>query len=185
MMKVVRYKVSENVEVVSYGPEVTRIGVISDTHLPTRARSVPGKIYQLFAGVHLILHAGDLVDQAVIDDLKVIAPVEAVAGNMDPLKLVQQLGRLKLIRVGPLSIGLLHGDLDSRVVNFSRVKELFLPDQPAAIVFGHLHEPVVKKVDGILYFNPGSAVEPRRVAKPSCGLLTISGTEICGEILNL
>jgi uncharacterized protein len=185
MMKVVRFCVSENVKVVSYGPEVTRIGVISDTHLPTRARSIPNKIYQIFAGVHLILHAGDLVDQAVIDDLKVIAPVEAVAGNMDPLQLVQQLGRLKLIEVGPLSIGLLHGDLGSRVVDFRRVREIFLPDHPAAIVFGHLHEPVVRKIDGILYFNSGSAVEPRRVAKPSCGLLTINGTEISGDILDL
>jgi uncharacterized protein len=176
---------TESIKIVSYGPEVTRIGVLADTHLPTRARSIPGEIYQLFAEVHLILHAGDLVDQAVIADLRAIAPVEAVAGNMDPLELVHKLGRLKLIRIGSLSIGLLHGDPGGRTVNFSRVRELFLPDQPAAIVFGHLHEPINKKVEGILYFNPGSAVEPRRVAKPSCGLLTISGTEIRGEILDL
>ncbi len=175
----------ETVKIVTYGPEVTRIGVISDTHLPTRARSIPNKIFEHFAEVQLILHAGDLVDRSVIDELRVIAPVEAVAGNMDPLDLDHQLGRLKLIKIGPLSIGLLHGDLGGRAVNFTQVRELFRPVLPAAIVFGHLHEPVAKRVDAILYFNPGSAVEPRRVAKPSCGLLTIRGAEISGEIIYL
>ena len=176
---------NETIKIVSYGPEVTRIGVISDTHLPTRARTIPNKIFELFAEVQLILHAGDLVDQSVIDELGVIAPVEAVAGNMDPLHLDHKLGRVKLIRIGPLSIGMLHGDIGGRAFNFNRVRELFLPEQPAAIVFGHLHEPVAKRVDGILYFNPGSAVEPRRVAKPSCGLLNIRGAEISGEIIYL
>ena len=175
----------ETIKIVSYGPEVTRIGVISDTHLPTRARSIPAQVFEHFADVQLILHAGDLVDQSVINELGIIAPVEAVAGNMDPVHLVYKLGRLKLIKIGPLSIGLLHGDIGGRVLNFNRVRELFLPDQPTAIVFGHLHEPVAKRVDGILYFNPGSAVEPRRVAKPSCGLLTIRETEIYGEIIYL
>ena len=176
---------NETIKIVSYGPEVTRIGVISDTHLPTRARTIPNKIFELFSEVQLILHAGDLVDQSVIDELGVIAPVEAVAGNMDPIYLDHKLGRVKLIRIGPLSIGMLHGDIGGRAVHFNRVRELFLPEQPAAIVFGHLHEPVAKRVDGILYFNPGSAVEPRRVAKPSCGLLTIRGAEISGEIIYL
>lgn len=174
---------NETVKIVSYGPEVTRIGVISDTHLPTRALMIPRKIFEIFTEVQLILHAGDLVDQSVIDELGVIAPVEAVAGNMDPLHLDHKLGRVKLIKIGPLAIGLLHGDIGGRAVHFNRVRDLFLPDQPAVIIFGHLHEPVNKRVDGILYFNPGSAVEPRRVAKPSCGLLTIRGMEICGEII--
>jgi putative phosphoesterase len=140
--------VNETVKIVSYGLEVTRIGVIADTHLPTRARTIPSKIFELFAEVQLILHAGDLVDQSVIDELGVIAPVEAVAGNMDPLHLDHKLGRVKLIRIGPLSIGMLHGDIGGRAVHFNRVRELFLPEQPAAIVFGHLHEPVAKGLTG-------------------------------------
>ena len=175
----------EKLKVVTYGPEVSRIGVIADTHLPTRARFIPAQVFELFAGVQLILHAGDLVDQSVLDELSAIAPVEAVAGNMDPLHLDHRLGRLKLIRIGTLSIGMLHGDIGGRAIHFKQVRELFLPEQPAAIVFGHLHEPVVIRVDGILYFNPGSAVEPRRVAKPSCGLLNVSGTEVDGEIFYL
>ncbi len=173
----------EMVKSASYGPEVTRIGVISDTHLPTRARSIQGKIFELFSGVHLILHAGDLVDQSVIDELGVLAPVEAVAGNMDPLKLKHKLGRFKIIHVGRLSIGLLHGDVSGRTVSFSQVREIFLPDMPNAIVFGHLHEPFMMRVDGILYFNPGSTAEPRRVARPSCGILTIGEAEISGEVI--
>jgi len=175
--------VKEKVKIVTYDPGVTRIGVIADTHLPTRARYIPSRVFEIFAGVQLILHAGDLVDDSVVAELSAVAPVEAVAGNMDPLLLGRKLGRIKLIRIGCLAIGLLHGDLNGRLVNFSLVKDLFLPNQPAAIVFGHLHEPVAKRVGEILFFNPGSAVDPRRVRRPSCGLLTISGPEVHGDII--
>jgi uncharacterized protein len=60
-----------------------RIGVLSDTHIPLRARILPPVLFELFAGVNLILHAGDLIDEQVIKDLSAIAPVEAVAGNLD------------------------------------------------------------------------------------------------------
>ncbi len=170
---------------VDYGSEVKEIGVIADTHIPTRGRSLPPEIFKLFEGVQLILHAGDLVDEKVIDQLKALAPVEAVAGNMDPVQMQNRLGRLKLIRVGEARIGMLHGDLGERKINFNQVKELFLPEEPQAIVFGHLHEPVNKEHNGILYFNPGSLIDPRRSPRPSYGRLHIDGTGISGEIIYL
>lgn len=142
-------------------------------------------MFEIFSGVQLIIHAGDLVDDSVITELSTIAPIEAVVVNMDPLHLGYKLGRVKLIRIGHLSIGLLHGDLSGRSFNFSRVKELFQPDRPATIVFGHLHEPVAKRANGILYFNPGSAVEPRRAIRPSCGLLAVSDRSVTGDITYL
>ncbi len=60
-----------------------RVGVISDTHVPAIARSLPAAVFEVFKGVDLILHAGDVVELSVLDELRTIAPVEAVAGNMD------------------------------------------------------------------------------------------------------
>lgn len=173
------------IKIVEYDSGIRKIGVVSDTHIPTRGRHLPQKLYELFADVQLILHAGDLVDEIVIDELKVLAPVEAVAGNMDPLKLHNQLGKIKLISLGEVNIGLLHGDVGSRRVDYSRISDQFKPARLNAVVFGHLHEPLVRIDRGILYFNPGSAVDPRREPKPSCGRLLIEGSQISGEILYL
>ncbi len=133
----------------------------------------------------MILHAGDLVEKSVLDELKILAPVEAVAGNMDPQSLQKSLGRFKLVKIGNVAIGLLHGDLAGRQVSFSLVKEIFDPEKVSALVFGHLHEPVVKEENGILFFNPGSAVDPRRTPQPSCGLLEVEGRTISGIIVYL
>jgi len=173
----------EQFKTVQYSSAIKEIGVVSDTHIPTRGRSLPAQLFGLFEGVQLILHAGDLVEEQIIDQLRSLAPVEAVAGNMDPAHLKNRLGRLKLVKIGEISIGMLHGDLSGRRVNFDRVKENFSPVQPRVIVFGHLHEPLIKEVEGTLYFNPGSPVDPRRTAQPSCGRLLINGSKISGEIL--
>ena len=60
-----------------------KVGVLSDTHVPTIVSALPPAIYDIFQGVDLILHAGDIVELSVLDDLRAIAPVEAVAGNVD------------------------------------------------------------------------------------------------------
>jgi len=169
--------------VVYYESEIKEIGVVSDTHIPTRGHFLPPQLFKLFGGVQLILHAGDLVDEKVLDELLALAPVEAVAGNMDPIQLKNSLGRFKLIKIGTISIGMLHGDLLGRRINFDQVKDIFHPEQPRAFVFGHLHEPVIKEVEGVLYFNPGSLIDPRRTARPSCGRLLINGSEISGKII--
>lgn len=170
---------------VVHDSKIKSIGVVADTHIPERGRFIPPELFRVFADVDLILHAGDLVEEAVLEELAALAPVEAVAGNMDPLRLKQRLGRLKLIKVGKVAIGLLHGDLVGRQVRFSQVAKLFNPERVNAIVFGHLHEPVNKEQAGILFFNPGSAVDPRRMPRPSCGRLEIRETGISGEIFYL
>ena len=59
------------------------IGLISDTHIPDRAKEIPEKVFEAFSEVDLIMHAGDLTSPKVIDDLEQIAPVMAIQGNMD------------------------------------------------------------------------------------------------------
>ncbi len=166
---------------VNYDESIKAIGVVADTHVPSRGESLPCRLFEELAGVGLIIHAGDLVCEQILSELGTLAPVEAVAGNMDPPHLQERLGHLKLIRVGGKAIGLLHGNQAGRRLDPARVAELFGPVELQAVVFGHLHVPLVRREEGILYFNPGSAVDPRRGTGPTCGRLTIGpgGIEAC------
>ena len=162
---------------------VNKIGVISDTHIPARAAYLPPAVFHEFRDADLILHAGDLVEEKVMVELTALAPVEAIAGNMDPHQLQSSLGKVKLIKVGELQIGLLHGDLVGRRFTFGELDKLFAPFMPQVVVFGHLHEPLNRIHKGRLYFNPGSATDPRHVKQPSIGRLIINGQSVKGEII--
>ena len=86
-----------------------KIGVVSDTHI-SRSEELPKELLTAFAGVDLILHAGDLVSLAVLEGLKKIAPeVCAVWGNMDPPDVKQALPEKRIIQAKQFRIGLIHG----------------------------------------------------------------------------
>lgn len=170
---------------IDYAEDIREIGAVADTHIPTRARSLPPKLFSELQSVELILHAGDLVDQKVISELQALAPVEAVAGNMDPPELQTRLGRFKLIRIGSISIGLMHGDHDGRRLNYERAISIFSPVRPDAVVFGHQHVAVLERYNDVLFMNPGSAADPRRSSRRSCGRLTVAGSRLTGEIVYL
>ena len=68
-----------------------KIGVISDTHIPYRAKQIPDLVLDSFQGVDLIVHAGDLVQEEVLTSLAEIAPVKAVFGNVDSPELKMKL----------------------------------------------------------------------------------------------
>ncbi len=163
--------------------QVFRIGVVSDTHIPSRARFLPPELYNIFDGVDLILHAGDLVEESVLVELASLAPVEAVAGNMDHGHL-WKLGRRKLIRAGGILIGLLHGD-GNRAAIMQKARAAFSAYEPRVIIFGHTHRPCNQDQGGVLMFNPGSPVDPRWGSKPSCGLLTLKNSLVTGKIISL
>ncbi len=149
------------------------IGVISDTHIPRRARVVPDWVRRAFAGVDLILHAGDLTTLGVLDELAVIAPVEAVAGNVDAMGEARILSAKRVVEVAGVRIGLVHGHEGSGATTPERALAAFRDDVVAAVVFGHSHQPLNETVDGVLLFNPGSATDPRWAGEPSVGLLTV------------
>jgi len=157
-----------------------KIGVISDTHIPRRRKNLPPVLWEALAGVDLILHAGDIVEEWVLRDLGTLAPVEAVAGNMDPGNLAEKLLRKKFLELDGKKIGLIHGD-GFRGTTIQRAQEAFESDHPHCIVFGHSHRPFNETVEGILMFNPGSCTDPRREPRPSYGILYLEDS-IRGEI---
>jgi putative phosphoesterase len=160
---------------------IHNIGVLSDTHIPN-FKKLPGAIWDHFAGVELILHAGDLSVLSIIAELETIAPVVAVQGNVEHEEVMQVLPIKREITVGHCRIGIVHilGDSHNRV-------HLARQEFPNArcVVYGHSHIPYNQEHEGQLLFNPGSATDRRRQPRCSIGLLHIDDKiqSIRGEIL--
>ncbi len=162
-----------------------RIGVVSDTHIPARSRQLPLELFIKFDGVDLILHAGDVVEEYVLNELSAIAPVEAVAGNMDSRALHNRLGRKKILELAGYRIGLTHGDGGTdKQKTPQRALQSFEQDSVDCIIFGHSHQPYHETIHGILLFNPGSPTDRRREPRHSCGLLIVEKT-ITAQLLFL
>lgn len=160
-----------------------RIGVISDTHIPKFA-PIPEVVWQHFAGVELIIHAGDLSTLAVLNELETIAPVEAVQGNVEREEVVMKLPIKKELRIGGIRIGIVHILGDAR--SHARIARQEFPNA-RVVIFGHSHIPYNEEHDGQLLFNPGSATDRRRQPHCSIGLLTIDDVtgSVRGEIIPL
>ena len=156
------------------------LGVISDTHIPARASFLPEVLRENFSDVDLILHAGDLVEEQVLSSLEKLAPVEAVAGNMDPACLQERLGNSKVLEYQGFRIGLIHGrGGPERTINYA----LNFFSSVDCVVFGHTHQPYCRRHGELLLFNPGSPTDKRHQARYSLGLLRLE-EEIEGEIIH-
>ena len=169
-------------------PEGGWIGVISDTHIPTRAGYVPKELFRILDGASLILHAGDLAQENVLTDLAAIAPVEAVAGNMDPSEFHRKLGNKKIVTAGGVNIGLMHGRGRREDAPLRAYREFMETDTGSdvkldGIVFGHTHFSVMEYYKGVLLLNPGSPVEPRMGSTFSCARLRVENNTLKGEII--
>lgn len=159
-----------------------KIGVLSDTHIPTCGEILPSPVLQGLEGADLIVHAGDLTIGSVLSDLKKIAPVKAVRGNMDTVELYRVLPEKRIITVGSIRIGLLHGHGRGKDA-LKRAREAFKGEELTAVVFGHSHIPYYGLHEDILYFNPGSPTDKRGNPRFSFGLLFVEGKEIRGDII--
>ena len=155
-----------------------RIGVLADTHMPRRAKELPQQMLHAFAGVDLILHAGDLVVADVLDTLRAIAPVEAVAGNNDPESLGLPLTRS--LTVAGYRIGLAPGHEGDGKSTVERALSHF-PGYDC-VVFGHSHMPYQAWHGPTLAFNPGSATDRRRAPHCSYGMLYATPDGLRAEI---
>lgn len=162
----------------------TKIGVLSDTHIPERAKILPKKILEEFAKVDLIIHAGDFADIEVLRQLEKISKVIAVAGNMDFLDIKHELKEKEIVQVEDVKIAIAHGfGPPNQLVDL--LKKTFKKDRPDAIIFGHSHSPMNELIDGILFFNPGSPTDKIFSPYNSYGILEINGKKITGKIIKL
>lgn len=158
------------------------IGLISDTHIPDRARVLPQNVLDAFSDVDLILHAGDLTSPRVLDELEQLAPVMAVQGNMDRVNGID-LPKAKVIEVENLKIGVIHGEVYPRADSDQLVylaKEL----EVDILISGHSHQPKIEQKEGILLLNPGSPIVPR-LADRTVMLLEINDSEVDVEIIKI
>jgi putative phosphoesterase len=152
-----------------------KIGVLSDTH-----GYLDPKIFQLFAGVEHILHAGDIGFASIILELEEIAPVTAVYGNTDtglPFR------ETEIIELAARKF-LVHHIVNPQSPD-DRVKEKILRAQPDVVVFGHTHKPFNETLGGVLFFNPGYSGKPKSGAERSVAILHCDAKEIRAEFLPL
>lgn len=131
---------------------MTRIGVLSDTHLPGPTPELQRQVETCFAGIGIILHAGDLTDLAVLEVFR-DKEVHAVCGNMCHAAAARALPVRKEIRVGGFTIGLIHG-LGPGYDFAGQLPDVF--PEADCIVYGHTHQPAIERVGHILLVNPGS-----------------------------
>ena len=158
------------------------VGLISDTHVPKRAMCIPKKVFEIFEKVDYIIHAGDLVELAVVDDLEQIAPVLAVHGNMDSLEVANAIPSHNSLKVFDWKIGVTH---DQNILfGLNKPNETAKEKEFDVIVYGHTHVADVKWAGKVLYINPGSPTDPSSVlVKPSVGLLKITKEAIMPQIV--
>ena len=149
-----------------------RIGIISDTHGLLRPEAV-----ERLAGVDHIIHAGDIGRADVISDLRKIAPVTAVRGNIDRDEWAAGYPQTEMVKLGGRFFYVLHNlaqlDLDPIAAGID------------VVVSGHSHQPRIETVDGVVYLNPGSA-GPRRFSLPiALATLDLSAKELRPCIVSL
>ena len=151
------------------------IGLIADTHGQLRAA-----VHEAFRGVELILHAGDVGGDDILDELALIAPVEAVYGNTDTpgnSRLQSQIVR----EVDGVVIQVQHGHESGRLTADALLERF----NAGVIVYGHTHKQSVTRREGRLVINPGAAGPRRFHLMPSVALLTIRDGEARVEIVSL
>jgi uncharacterized protein len=157
-----------------------KIAVISDTHTVRATRPIPAGAWPYLETADHILHAGDVCEPGVLDELKSLAPLTVVLGNCDGLD-VRDWGATDTaeVELGGVRIGMVH-DSGSREGRRRRMRKLF--PEARVVVFGHSHIPWNEDEDGLLLFNPGSATWKRRAPFTSMGLLWITDGEVEAEI---
>jgi putative phosphoesterase len=154
-----------------------RVGIVSDTHGLLRPW-----LFQLFADVDHILHAGDVGSPELLTELEALAPVTAVWGNTDGWEIRDRVPEIAELTLGDVRIVVVHG-------------QQFGSPTPAAvagrfpkaglIVFGHSHKPVIERRGSMLCVNPGSAGARRFQLPVSAAVAEINGEAIEAKLVTL
>ena len=145
-----------------------RIGVISDTH----GRLDP-RVFTLFEGVDLIVHAGDIGGDDLLIELEAIAPVQAVSGNVDFPANPSKRPLWRTLETPAGRVAVTHGHrAESPSTALDIMHAYFRDFLPDIIIYGHSHIPKLEEIGGVRIFNPGAAGQPRFGRPCSVGLIT-------------
>ncbi len=147
-----------------------QVGLISDTHGKLRPR-----VLEVFTGVDVILHAGDIGDLGIVTELETIAPVHAVFGNTDEFEVRARYAEAVIIELEGVSVVVTHGHLlGSPTPRLLRSR--FASAQ--VVIYGHTHMPLIDRTAEPLVINPGAAGPARFNLKPSVAILDLPSLEV-------
>lgn len=143
-----------------------RIGLISDTHSEWHP-AIP----EIFAGVNVILHAGDVGDLSILQRLESLAPVYAVRGNCDHRHELMHLPRSRIIEIADLRIGLAHGDQYPFDELEEALARCYREQNVHAVVYGHTHRPLHTLIGRLVVINPGAVQRLHRESTRTIAVL--------------
>ncbi len=159
------------------------IAIISDTHLPRGQRRLPDACVTRLRRAELIIHAGDLMTLAVLEELRTYGKVVAVHGNVDDDAVRAALPATATAGVGGATVAVIH-DAGPRHGRLERMRTRFAGAD--AVIFGHSHLPLHETAaDGFQIFNPGSPTERRRAPAHTMGIARAGDGKIAFRLIAL
>lgn len=180
--------------IIGGGKNKILVGIISDTHIPSRVRGLPEEIGEIFKGVDLIIHAGDIENLETLRELEKIAPVFAVEGNMDFTETKNKLSEGLALKIYDFKIGIVHSPLPFWLgshFNFVQekvAKKIIQKQDFDILIFGHTHHPLLREINleekKVLLINPGSPTVPF-FSEPSVAILEINPQDFEAKIIYL
>ena len=162
------------------------IGLISDTHIPEIAKEIPQQVKEVFKGVDMILHAGDIFVDSVLEELANIAPVLAARGDDDYTVKDRRVDEVQNLTLDGINVYVIHSSQYFARDLIEHPERHNMEKPPDVVVFGHTHRDVVQTVGKSLLVNPGSATFPYYQLRPgTVGLLSINGGKAEARIVSL
>ncbi|WLR48523.1 metallophosphoesterase family protein [Halobacillus litoralis] len=157
-----------------------KIMVLSDTHMPKKAKQLPERFLEELVDVDAIIHAGDWQTLELYETLKDYAPVYGVYGNVDAEEIQSEFPAKQMLEWEGYRIGLVHGHGEKKTTE-KRALEAFKDDGVDVLIYGHSHIPVLRYFKKTLLFNPGSLTDKRRLPMYSFGKISLTKDGIHAE----
>ena len=164
-----------------------RIGLLTDTHLPSTIRDLWNEVRTAFAGVDLILHGGDIVTPRVLDWLAEIAPTLAARGNNDSGWDDPRVKDIHWLDLEGWRVAMIH-DMEPEERPIAALKKCHLKGEHADIIItGHTHFERLDYRDGVLQINSGSPTHPHlwSTRLGTIGILDLAPGKITAQVLRL
>lgn len=153
-----------------------KVLVVSDTHVPAMAPTLPEHVMQEASLCDMIIHAGDHVSTNVLDQLSSIRPLKAVYGNMDPTDVRERLSPKQIVELEGWRIGVVHGHEGHGERASERALNAFRSEDVDCVIFGHSHYALCEQREDSLLFNPGSPTAGKGKLGSTYGILQLGST---------